>query len=310
MKVHFVLQSLQDNDIDVACITESWLSREQGHNHTIATIESLGYNISFTSRSKQRGGGVAFLLKSKLQFVEIKPQGRYTSFEWHGIQICGSNSKYRLLCIYRKQKISMIVFLEEFEHFLSLFCTNTTDEVIILGDFNVHFNSPDKYCCDMVDLLERYGLSQSVTDPTRISGYTLDLVFSNPYSLPLQCQVSEEMAKTTAPQIKFDHFPVTFKIADEFHNNTSSKKTFVKSFRKINQIDLNSFNELLEEKLTNSLEESSDTFQNCLETYNQCLSSTLHQFAPLQTKSVVKSSNVPLPPWMDLEYRKERSVAD
>ena len=70
LKVHFILHTLHDNKIDVACITETWLSPELGHNHTnISIIKSRGYNITFDSRSDRNGGGVAFLLKSNIKFT-------------------------------------------------------------------------------------------------------------------------------------------------------------------------------------------------------------------------------------------------
>ena len=59
-------------------------------------------------------------------------------------------------------------------------------------------------------------MSQMVNRSTRISGYTLDLIFSNPYSLPLLAEVSQDLAKTAISQIKFDHFPILFSLEDEF----------------------------------------------------------------------------------------------
>ena len=43
--------------------------------------------------------------------------------------------------------------------------------------------------------MDQYGLCQAVLDPTRISGYTLDLIFSNPFSLPLQPHVAEDLSE-------------------------------------------------------------------------------------------------------------------
>ena len=306
LKIHFVLQSLQDKDVDIACITETWLSPELGHNHTISIIESFGYNISFTARKGRKGGGVAFLLKSNLKFAPIKPMCNYTSFEWHGIRLIGRISAYRLLCIYRKQEFTMKIFLEEFSHFLLSFSTNISDEIIILGDFNVHFEQ-DKDCA-LTNLLQEYGLSQSVTRPTRISGYILDLIYSNSYSLPLLPEVSEDMIKTTTSQIKFDHFPIFFQLVDEFQAGASRKEKYEKTFRRINQIDSDAFYQFLKNKLSTDLEGPPCSFQQHLAKYNNCLVSALDTFAPLQTKTVVTSSEVSSPPWMDSEYKKERSL--
>ena len=216
LKIHFILHTLDDNKVDIACITETWLSPELGHNHSISIIKSRGYTISFHSRNDRCGGGVAFILKSGIKFKPFKHLTTYTSFEWHGIQVFGCASCYRLLCVYRKQEVSMITFVEELSHFMQLFCSNTTDEIILLGDFNVHFHTRDKKSLDLVDVVDQYGLCQAVLDPTRISGYTLDLIFSNPFSLPLQPHVAENLSETRTDRIKFDHFPILFQIADHF----------------------------------------------------------------------------------------------
>ena len=165
LKVHFVPQTLKDSNIDIACITETWLDPEQGHNHSIGIIESYGFTLSHTPRKNRKGGGVAFLLRSNVNFTPIKHYANYNSLDWHGIRIFGNITSYRLLCIYRKQEISMKIFLEGFAHFLLSFCSSTTDEIVILGDFNVHFESEDKNSTDLADLLHQYGLSQRLKSP-------------------------------------------------------------------------------------------------------------------------------------------------
>ena len=310
LKVHFVPQTLKDSNIDIACITETWLDPEQGHNHSIGIIESYGFTLSHTPRKNRKGGGVAFLLRSNINFTPIKRYANYNLLEWHGIRIFGNITSYRLLCIYRKQEISMKIFLEEFAHFLLSFCSSTTDEIVILGDFNVHFESEDKNSTDLADLLHQYGLSQTVKEPTRISGHTLDLIFSNPYSLPLLTNVSKDLVATTNSQIKFDHFPISFSLPDEFEVKSSPGHSFKyqKSFRKIDQIDLGSFLGSLGNTLSAAFENSDNTFSQQLDLYNNSLVSTLDIYAPLQTKTVIPSFKTEHPPWMDTEYRKERSI--
>ena len=46
LKFHFITQTLADNDIHIACITESWLSPDQGHSHTISEIKKNLAGIS------------------------------------------------------------------------------------------------------------------------------------------------------------------------------------------------------------------------------------------------------------------------
>ena len=158
---------------------------------------------------------MAVLIRSHLHFIPIKHNAKYSSLEWHGIRIFGKSTSYSLLCVYRKQEISMNVFLEEMSHLLLSYCPKTTDEVVVLGDFNVHFGE-DANSVHLSNLLHQWGLFQMVNEPTCISGYTLDLIFSNLYSLPLVTEVSKELIESTNPQIKFDHFPIFFSLYDEF----------------------------------------------------------------------------------------------
>ena len=52
LKFHFILQTMKDADIHIACITESWLT--EGHDHIVANIEKLGYKISHYFRADKR----------------------------------------------------------------------------------------------------------------------------------------------------------------------------------------------------------------------------------------------------------------
>ena len=124
LKLHFILQTLVDKEIGIACITESWLSPEQGHNHTLAVIKSFGFKISFTSRSNRRGGGISVLMKNNINCSTVTHSSDYVSFEWHDVRIHGQTN-YCVLCIYRKQEYSMLIFLEEFSRYLLLICLNT-----------------------------------------------------------------------------------------------------------------------------------------------------------------------------------------
>ena len=305
LKIQFILQTLRDQNIDITCITESWLDPDQGHNHSLAIIKSYGFQVSFTPRKNRTGGGVAVLMKKSVKYTEVKHSFMYTSFEWHGVRIVGSTC-YTILCVYRKQEFSMLLFLEELSDYLLALCTDTSDELIILGDFNVHFHTGDKNSTDLADLLQLYGLSQMVNDATRISGYTLDLIFSNVFSLPLEAKARPDLSKTMSTHIKFDHYPITCSLPNTQQYSTASSQSCIKQYRNIRQIDSSAFDNFLENKLASKPATLTESFPLQLDFYNDCLSSTLDEFAPLKTKSFIPSTEK-LPEWMDLEYRNERS---
>ena len=56
---------------------------------------------------------------------------------------------------------------------------STTNNVIMVGDFNLHINSPnDDDACNIMEITQVLGLHQNITFPTHILGNTLDLILS------------------------------------------------------------------------------------------------------------------------------------
>ena len=305
LKIHFIIQTIADSKIDVACITESWLT--EGYAHTQSILNSFGYNLSHTFRPNRAGGGVAMLIKANLEYKEVKTFFDLKTFEWHGIRLLGT-TVYLIVTIYRKQEFSMSLFLPEFSNFVSTLCNNTCDTVIFNGDFNVHFEVGDKPSRDLQDLLQEYGLSQTVVDPTQRCGHTLDLVFCNPFELDLEVSVHPELAATTSRFIKFDHFPVLFEIpysSRQVSPVTSRKRC--KMYRNISKVDHVQFTCALENHLTSFHQQFDDenNFEKKLDLYNSCILEVLDQHAPMKTK-YVSQKTVKYPEWFDEEYIKER----
>ena len=56
---------------------------------------------------------------------------------------------------------------------------STCNNVILVGDFNLHINSPnDDDACNVMETTQALGLHQNITFPTHVFGNTLDLIFS------------------------------------------------------------------------------------------------------------------------------------
>ena len=116
-KCNNVLQILEDNDIQIACICESWFDSKEGKFSQ--SIKEAGYELIHGFREDIRGGGTAILYKNTLN---AKPgeasSSNYSSFEYSFITLSSSTSKVILGCIYRKQEISFKLFMEELEMFM------------------------------------------------------------------------------------------------------------------------------------------------------------------------------------------------
>ena len=63
LKLNNVLQVLEDNDIQVACLCETWFDSQNGT--FTATIKAAGYEILHDNRDDKRGGGTEILYTVK-----------------------------------------------------------------------------------------------------------------------------------------------------------------------------------------------------------------------------------------------------
>ena len=88
-----------------------------------------------------------------------------------------SSSRTIFLNIYRPPKYCPY-FFDDLVELLSLICTDF-DCVLIVGDFNIHVDKPeDRWTKELCCVLDNFGLTQHVTQPTHNRGHILDLVIS------------------------------------------------------------------------------------------------------------------------------------
>ena len=106
-------------------------------------------------------------------------------------------------------------FLEEFGEFISDIITHS-DEIVIIGDFNIHLNKAyDPLCKAFLALLDTFGFTQSVHGPTHSSGNTLDLILSGGMDVT---------AVTVSPvtAVMSDHFLIKFEATSACPRNTGA----------------------------------------------------------------------------------------
>ena len=235
------MQYLVDNNISVACITESWLT--DSNDFTTFRIKSYGYSVSHKHRELRRGGGVCFIYKLSNKVIESKSKRIYESFEYHLLELCMpcNDSNIVIICIYRKQEISFTQFHAEFSHFCEDLIEQFLNSFLVLGDFNVHCESNTYMANQLLSILSSYGLTQHIESATHKSGHMIDLVFSNVYEIPLQSIIIDDVIAENL-FYKFDHFPITFNI--QFTSPEQGESFIVKDVRNINAIDIDEFNEM------------------------------------------------------------------
>ena len=286
---------LLDNNIDIAFISETWLSSET--NSVTAHIKSYGFDLIHVFRDK-RGGGVAILWNKRVQkHIKFSPvKHEFKSFQYHKIVFNGT-IKTDMICIYRFQETEYAEFCEELNVLLSQH--DPCNPLILTGDFNYHFEkSESSHVCQLTDLVSSFGLTQFVSGPTHRLGHTLDLLFANPNYFNID----------TIHPVDFnigDHFPVFFELPICSSAAPALKKRIV--YRDFKSVDMPSFANNISTALHTAFDSNSDssTFHELLGVYNNVITDEINSVAPEKTKMV---SNFSSPPWMDGEYKSARAT--
>ena len=283
---------LQDNAIDIAFITETWLSDHA--NTTTAEIKSYGYKIIHDYRSDVRGGGAALLFKCSLQYNPVDLRvSNITTFEYiTGSLTCTPDMKVLFICIYRTGAVSK-KFFNDLDSILSDACLKS-DYVILAGDFNIHVETINENSTELLQITSSYGFSQIVDQPTHINGGTIDLFFDNSNLLDIST-LNVEVTSTLS-----DHFPVICSTKNFITNLKKPKTITIRDLKSVDNLKLSTdlMKCISEFKLSGNFMESCSNFFTRVKT-------TLDKHAPLVSKVI---SYVPHAPWFDSEYKNQRKL--
>jgi hypothetical protein len=287
------IQLLDDNNVDIAFITESWMDSET--NHTSALLKDAGYSMYHYFRPTKRGGGAAVIAKTAF----VPKNGKsipYKTFEVYiqSLKLFGNSAPLTLVTLYRLGKERNSDFIQEFYSFIEFLITNYT-YFLICGDFNIHVNKPhENFVTDFFDILNVFSLSQSVHEPTHICGNTLDLIVHDPTVINI-CDIHVEKPDRS------DHSIIFFKVKA----NLETKRNHTISFRNFKNVNLVSFkNDVVSQSNLFLSNCNNLDFVESLSMFNQIFGEIVNNHAPLVTKSV--DSN-PKPSWIDSEFRNARS---
>jgi hypothetical protein len=169
---------LHETDIDIICISESWL------NDTItdADVAVQGYHITRKDRSGRMGGGVAIYAKDTLK---VKPRPDlmvHDDLEIVWLQVYGEhpNSNILISSCYRPPSATPEYFdklLDNIEY-----VSKDGDDFILLGDLNINYQENTNNAIYTLEQL--FALKQLIIEPTRVTPHSssiIDLILtSNP----------------------------------------------------------------------------------------------------------------------------------
>ena len=177
-KTKDVLQVLDDGNIDIALIGETWFGEETNYYSKLIKDEGNFNVISQVRGSGKRGGGVAILVKNTIGFKPCK-SNKFSTFEYaDAILNLTCNDKVHLVYVYRLGETSTPVFFSELTDFLSDLSLKN-EPLVVAGDYNIHWNEGHRpEVSKLNDIMNDFGLSQLVPyGATHRDGNMIDLLF-------------------------------------------------------------------------------------------------------------------------------------
>ena len=183
-----VAEFIRDSDLDIVFIQETWF-KPKGDEGKVDSLAPLGYSVKSWPRD-HRGGGTAVVFRNTLEkYLAFISDFKFDhkTFELVVTTFSFNRQNVNFASIYRtfpsrKNKLSDKMFFEdgEFPAFLDYF-NGLNGSSIILGDMNFHFDQPTKtYESKIINLLDDFGYSQSVTEPTHKKGHIIDWIMHRP----------------------------------------------------------------------------------------------------------------------------------
>lgn len=152
--------------IDVMCITEHWICK-----NNVSNIQVPNYNIiSYFSRVNHIHGGSLILVNSKIKTNEISLI-KQLSVERH-IEICAVNcniynKKYSVIVAYRPPNGDVDVFIMNLTHALKI-AYEMSRNIILCGDFNIDSMKKSLNVNMLHDVFNSFELNLTSSDATRI----------------------------------------------------------------------------------------------------------------------------------------------
>ena len=117
---------------------KTWI-RPDTTSANLSEITPPGYNLHQHPCGGRRGGGLGFFVKDGLDSSAV-PTKTCTTFENFLIKISPHKESFYFLNIYRPPSSSTSTFFEQFQSLLEDI-HHTTENLVIIGDFNFHLES-------------------------------------------------------------------------------------------------------------------------------------------------------------------------
>ena len=288
-KASLIQRHILEKKLDLFCTTESW------HQPNVYTVLNEtcppGYSYLQQARSHKRCGGLAVFYRNELE-LSTMPLPLQSSFECLAFK-CKSPA-LTILLIYRPPPKPKSEFFTQFQDVLTSLCT-TSENVIILGDLNIHVDNPSCHsAAEFLQLLDCLNLQQHVKVPTHKKGHILDLVITNtvPISNPHIYSLGVSDHKIISLELLFPSPCPKPKRQIHYRNlKNINSDALIQDLHHISSVSATSVD-------LPSVTESVDF-------YNTSLNGLLDLHAPLKTRTVSFQRSAP---WYTGELRKMRTA--
>ncbi|XP_061924532.1 uncharacterized protein LOC133663844 [Entelurus aequoreus] len=140
-KTLLVNEVIRDNKLDVVGLAETWLKPDDFF--ALNEASPPGYTNTHVARPLKRGGGVALIYNENYNLTP-NLNNKYNSFEVLTLRFV-TPLPLHLAVIYRPPG-PYSDFISEFSEFVADLVTHA-DNIIIMGDFNIHMNTPSDPPC-------------------------------------------------------------------------------------------------------------------------------------------------------------------
>ena len=295
-KTEMLANKIQEENVDICCIAETWLHEGDRDNVIIGQLCPTGYDIIHQPR-KTRGGGVAVVYRNSLKMDRIGDYD-FKTFEYLEVRCQEGGKDITLGIVYRPPSSSIPSFYKEFTVLMDGH-TTTPGQLLLVGDFNLRYEQlQDTNVKRFHELIDNVNCSQLVNEETHERGHILDLVITR--------NEDSHFVKnlTISPLIYCDHYTIAF----ELPCMRSKQSKIIKKCRNLRDVDL--------DKMVSDLENSDlilnppqdlDSLVSC---YNHTLRKIFDTHAPVTEKEIVLR---PRSPWYDesiMQAKRERRKAE
>lgn len=268
-----------NENYSVIGLSETWLCDTIPDN----VINIQGYKIVRKDR-ETRGGGVAFFIKDNFRFKILESPTPTPALEdlWISCKLAGKN--VCLGTLYRPPSANIVECLSALETMLTSFVP-AYDLVLFGGDLNIDMLVDSNSAKLFNNLLEKYNLTQLVSNPTRVvnnSSTLIDVIVSSSADLVGDCgiipmdHISDHSLVECTINIKKEKIPPLFRTYRDF-----SKFNHDAFVHHINSLSWQAFY-------------NTQNIDELIELWNGSILSVFDLHAPLKTARITKSPA----PWL------------